>query len=64
MTPESDQGIPPDDVLPCGCVFRCSIVNGVKTGTYIPCRETCVNYRNMLGLAAQANKPVERRMAK
>lgn len=58
-----DPAIPPDDVLPCGCVFRCSIESGVRTGTYIPCRQDCVNYRNMLDLARQRSKPVERRMA-
>ena len=54
--------IPPDEVLPCGCIIRCSIVNGVKTLTYIPCRQTCVNYRNTLGLADDKGVPVEKRI--
>lgn len=44
--------IPADAVLPCGCIIRCDIVDGVNTLIYIPCRETCVNYRNALGEAA------------
>ena len=55
--------IPPDEVLPCGCVIRCSVIDGVNTMTYIPCRETCDNYRNALGLADEKGLPVERRMA-
>lgn len=55
--------LPPDEVLPCGCLMRCTIVDGVKTGTYIPCRQDCKNYRDMLGLAQEGNKPVTWRRA-
>jgi hypothetical protein len=47
-----DEPIPPDEVLPCGCVTRCAVIDGVNTLTYIPCRVTCRNYLNALGLAA------------
>lgn len=47
----SNEPIPPDEVLPCGCVLRCAVVEGVNTLTLIPCRLSCVNYRNALGLA-------------
>ena len=59
----NDDDIPPDEVLPCGCVIRCTIENGVKTMFYIPCRETCVNYRNALGLADEMDRPVTKRRA-
>lgn len=36
----------PDDVLQCGCVLRCAVVDGANTLTLIPCRQTCANYRN------------------
>lgn len=55
--------IPPDDVLPCGCVLRASLEDGVRTLTYIPCKQTCVNYRNMLGLADDRDVPVTRKYA-
>ncbi len=32
----TDQEIPPDETLPCGCVLRCTIAGGVKTLTVIP----------------------------
>lgn len=51
--------IPPDDVLPCGCVLRCAIVDGVRYMTYVPCRVSCPHYLNMLDLAAQRGVPVE-----
>jgi hypothetical protein len=46
-----DEPIPPDEVLPCGCIMRCAVIDGVNTLTVIPCRVTCRNYQNMLGLA-------------
>lgn len=55
--------IPPDEVLPCGCVLRCAVVDGVNTLTLIPCQTSCVNYRNALGLAAETGKNVEYRRA-
>ncbi len=48
-----------DEVLPCGCIFRCSIVDGVKTGTYIPCKQTCVNYQNMLKMSAEKSMTIK-----
>lgn len=53
--------IPPDEVLPCGCVIRCAIIDDVKTVMYIPCEQTCVNYLNALGLADDRGLPVEKR---
>jgi hypothetical protein len=55
--------IPPDEVLPCGCIIRCSVVEGVKTLMYIPCRKDCAHYLNMLRLAAEANRPVTKKEA-
>lgn len=55
--------IPPDEVLPCGCVLRCAVVDGTNTLTLIPCRTTCVNYRNALGLAADKGIAPEYRQA-
>lgn len=54
----SDQAIPEDAVLPCGCLLRCSIVDGIRTLTYVPCKETCVHYRAALGLAQETDTPV------
>ena len=55
--------VPPDEVLPCGCVLRCAVVGGVNTLTIIPCRLSCVNYRNTIGLAADYDVPVKYRQA-
>lgn len=53
--------IPPDEVLPCGCLLRCSVVeDGVKTLTIIPCRPSCKNFNNALDLARDASLPIER----
>lgn len=51
--------IQPDQVLPCGCVIRCALAQGIRVTTYIPCNEDCVNYRNMLDEAQSQNKPIE-----
>jgi hypothetical protein len=51
--------IPPDEVLPCGCVLRYSIVEEVRTLTYIPCHLDCRNYLNTLELASEENIPVD-----
>lgn len=59
--PPSDS-IPSDEVLPCGCVLRCAVVEGVNTLTLIPCRQSCVNYRNALGLAADKGLKPEYRV--
>jgi hypothetical protein len=60
--PLSDSGgIPPDEVLPCGCLLRCAVIDGVNTLTVIPCRTTCRNYRNALGLADEKGLDVEYR---
>jgi hypothetical protein len=69
--------IPPDDVLPCGCIIRCSIepyptwvhvtplgAPGIRTLTYIPCRMNCPNYLNTLKLAHKADITVTRRIGK
>lgn len=51
--------IPPDDVLPCGCILRASLVEGTRTLTVIPCKQSCRNYRNLLGMAEEREVPVE-----
>ena len=55
--------IPPDTVLPCGCILRCAVIDGTNTLTLIPCRQSCINYRNALGLAAEYDRPVTYRQA-
>ena len=55
--------VPPDEVLPCGCVLRCAVVDGVTALTIAPCRTSCANYRNALGMADDAALPVEYRQA-
>lgn len=57
----SDQ-MPPDELLPCGCLLKCSVVDGVKTLTYIPCKETCVHYRATLRLAQETKTPVTKQV--
>lgn len=52
---------PPDTVLPCGCVIRNDVVDGVNTMFFIPCRLDCRNYTNMLAMADEQGKPVEQR---
>lgn len=49
-------------MLPCGCVMRASIEDGVRTITYIPCKLSCENYRNTLTLAEGAGLPVTTKM--
>lgn len=56
-------GIPPDEVLPCGCVLRCSVDDGVNVLTIVPCREGCRNVQNAIALAAERRKPVVHRFA-
>ncbi len=55
--------VPPDEVLPCGCVLRCAVVDGVNVLTLIPCRTSCPNYRNAIGLATDSDVPIEYRQA-
>jgi hypothetical protein len=52
MTDPTDD-TPDDVVLPCGCLLRHAIVNGAKTMTVSPCRQDCVNFRNLLDLARE-----------
>jgi hypothetical protein len=54
--------IPADELLPCGCLLKCSVVDGVNTLTYIPCSQTCVHYLNTIDLAQDANKPVTKKV--
>jgi hypothetical protein len=61
MTGPEHDDVPPDEVLPCGCVLRCRVVEGRSELVYIPCSTSCVNYQNALGLAAETGTPVERR---
>jgi hypothetical protein len=42
---------PDDVVLPCGCLIRCAVVNGVNTLTISACRQNCRNLANALELA-------------
>lgn len=55
--------IPPDEVLPCGCILRCSIEEGIKTFTFVPCHLKCINYKNAIKLAKEAGVRIERREA-
>ena len=55
----TDKPIPPDVVLPCGCIIRCSVVDGVNTMTLIACRPTCTTVRDTLQLADELDKPAE-----
>ena len=59
----SDEYVPPDDVLPCGCVLHCAIVNGRREMQITPCRLGCRNLANALGLADVSELPVEFRRA-
>lgn len=43
--------IPADVVLPCGCLIRCAVIDGVNTLTISPCRPSCRNLANALELA-------------
>lgn len=49
----TNEPVPPDEVLPCGCAIRCAVIDGVNTLTYIPCRPSCINLANAVGLAAE-----------
>jgi hypothetical protein len=55
--------IPPDEVLPCGCIIRCSIVEGVNTLTVIPCEQSCVHYRNLIGMGEDKGISIQYRKA-
>lgn len=55
--------IPPDQVLSCGCLLRCSVIEGVNTLTVVPCRAGCTNYEDVMGLAAKKDVPVTYRPA-
>lgn len=48
IEPPSD--CPDDDLLPCGCLLRYSVVDGVNTMTVSPCRQSCPNLAAVLGL--------------
>ena len=41
---------PDDDLLPCGCLLRYSVVDGVNTMTVSPCHQSCPNLAVVLGL--------------
>jgi hypothetical protein len=53
--------LPPDDVLPCGCIARCRIVEGRKEFQLIPCKLSCKNLQIALEMAKEEGKPVETR---
>lgn len=55
--------IPPDEVLPCGCVVRCIISDDVRTLVIIPCTQGCPNYHDMIEMALEDDLPVEYRQA-
>ncbi|HSS11159.1 MAG TPA: hypothetical protein VLL25_14830 [Acidimicrobiales bacterium] len=59
MPPEAET--PDDVVLPCGCLIRCVVVEGVNQLRISPCQTGCRNLANALDLAAQQGKPVEYR---
>lgn len=51
------------DVLPCGCVLRRVINNGVKEFQIIPCRSDCKYLAYALEETQRQGKPVETRYA-
>jgi hypothetical protein len=56
-------GIPADEVLPCGCLIRCTVVDGVNTLTISPCRTDCRNLANALELGREKGIAPEFRRA-
>ena len=44
---------PADDLLPCGCLLRYSVVDGVKTMTVSPCRMNCPNLIDTLKMGQE-----------
>jgi len=55
--------IPPDEVLPCGCIIRCSIEDEVRTITVIPCRDTCIHYQTLIEMGTEMFRTIEYRVA-
>ena len=51
------------DILPCGCIIKALVIDGVNTVQYYPCSETCSNYADAIELARKGNKPIHRRNA-
>ena len=45
--------IPPDELLPCGCLLRYTVVDGVKTMTISPCRMNCRTLADTLRLGME-----------
>lgn len=39
--------------------MRCSVEDDTRVTTFIPCRDDCVNYHNMLNEARKRDKPIE-----
>ena len=54
----TDQPLPPDEVLPCGCRLECAIVEGRRTVHYRPCAVDCEHYAAMLEVAGERRIPV------
>lgn len=55
--------MPPDEVLPCGCIMRSIISDGVEVLVIIPCRKDCPNYSDVIEMAMQDGLPVMYRQA-
>lgn len=55
--------IPDDVVLPCGCLIRCTVVDGVNTLTVSPCRMDCRNLADAIDLARDKGIAPEYRRA-
>lgn len=55
--------LPETTVLPCGCVMRCTVEDGVNVVTIVPCRQTCTNLRYAVDLAGAKGKPISTREA-
>jgi hypothetical protein len=63
MTDDQRANCPDDDLLPCGCLLRYSVVDGMNTMTVSPCRLGCPNFATVLGMADEEGKDVEFRHA-
>ncbi len=51
--------VPPDQVLPCGCLLRCVIAEEGKILKFFPCKETCNNVTMLMFMAKEKGIPVD-----
>jgi hypothetical protein len=55
--------MPSPEVLPCGCVLKYSIENGLNVMTVSPCHPDCRYLGMIIEEANQCGKPIERKEA-